>query len=195
MISYLSGKIAVKEPTYLVIDVNGMGYEVKISLMTYDKVRDLESVKINTYFHVKEDSHVLFGFFYPAEKSVFLDLIGISGIGPNTALVMLSSLNHSQVKSAIANEEVKTVESIKGIGIKTAQRIILELKNKYQKEVPTTGDALAESSNTTRNEALKALVRLGFNRPAAQKSIDSLLKKHGRDIMLEELIKLALKTT
>ena len=128
MIGYLNGHLAVKDPTFVITDVNGVGYEVKISLNTFSKIKDLDACLLHTYMHVKEDSQTLYGFFDPEEKSIFLHLISINGVGPNTALMINSSLNVEEIKNAIINEEVSTIQKVKGIGNKTAQRIILELK-------------------------------------------------------------------
>ena len=195
MFAYLKGKLAHKDPTYVIIDVGGVGYEVKISLHTFSKVKDQENVQLFTHFHVKEDAQILFGFADTHEKQVFLHLISISGVGPSTGLMVLSSLSPEEVEQAILSEDVRTIQGVKGIGAKTAQRIILELKDKVGKDTGS-GDLLnipISSKNTIRNEALAALVTLGINKVAAQKGIDKILKDSAQDISLEELIKLALK--
>ena len=195
MITYLKGPIVTKDPTFLVIDVGGIGYEVKISLNTYGHLKDADQTTLHTHLHIKEDSHTLFGFHEESEKKRFLDLISISGVGPSTALMVLSSLSAEELQSAIVNGDAKTISSVKGIGQKTAQRIILELKDKMSKD-----DLLEKSSgislikgNTVKNEALSALATLGINRAVADKTIDKITKEYGDDISLEELIKLALK--
>ncbi len=195
MINYLSGKLVVKDPTYLVIDVNGVGYEAKISLATYSAIKELEQAKILTHFHVKEDAHTLFGFAEESEKKRFRDLISISGVGPSTGLMILSSLSPEELQRAIVSEDVKTIQSVKGIGLKTAQRIVLELKDKMKKEglLDKAVELVAIPDNSLRTEALSALMTLGIGKPAAEKSIDLILKQHGQQIKLEELIKLALK--
>ena len=195
MFAYLKGKLAHKDPTYVIIDVGGIGYEVKISLHTFSKIKDQENVQLFTHFHVKEDAQILFGFSDTHEKQVFLHLISISGVGPSTGLMVLSSLNPEEVEHAILSEDVRTIQGVKGIGAKTAQRIILELKDKVGKDTGS-GDLLnipTSNKNTIRNEALAALVTLGINKVAAQKGIDKILKDSAQDISLEELIKLALK--
>ncbi|MEO1051260.1 MAG: Holliday junction branch migration protein RuvA [Bacteroidota bacterium] len=198
MIAYIKGKLAIKEPTFVVIDVNGLGYQVNISLNTFGSIKDQENCHLYTYLHVKEDAHTLYGFSSEADKKVFLDLISISGVGPNTALVVQSSLSAAELKHAIVNEQVKVIQGVKGIGAKTAQRIILELKDKMKKD-GLLEDAQAISSpshNTIRTEALSALTTLGVAKAAAEKSIDLILKKsENGNISLEELIKLALKNT
>ncbi|HEY8399871.1 MAG TPA: Holliday junction branch migration protein RuvA [Cytophagaceae bacterium] len=197
MIAYIDGKLAYKDPAYVIIEAGGLGYQVKISLNTYSCIKSEERIRLLTYLHIKEDAHTLYGFAESEEKKLFLDLISISGVGPGTALMVLSSLGVPDIKAAILQEDVRTLQSIKGIGGKTAQRIILELKDKLKKEnlVPETGAMLKTSHNTIRNEALSALVTLGIPRPTAEKNIDSILKKQGNDITLEQLIKIALKTS
>jgi holliday junction DNA helicase RuvA len=195
MISYLRGKLVIKEPTHVVIDVNGVGYHVNISLSTFSIIKDQESILIQTYLHVREDAQILFGFSDVMEKKMFLNLLSISGVGPNTALMIQSSLSADELKHAIANEDVKVIQGVKGVGAKTAQRIILELKDKIRKEgLYSEADKIRPSShNTIRNEALSALTTLGINKNAAEKSIDAILKNSGNTITLEELIKLTLK--
>ena len=195
MISYLKGQIVTKDPTFLVIEVQGVGYEVKISLNTYGYLKDVDNTLIYTHFHVKEDSHTLFGFHEESEKKRFMDLISISGVGPSTALMVLSSLSAEELQSAIVNGDVKTISGVKGIGQKTAQRIILELKDKMSKEdllEKASGISLTKG-NTLQFEALSALSTLGINKAVAEKTIDKIIKENGGDISLEELIKLALK--
>jgi len=195
MFAYLKGKLAHKDPTYVIIDVGGVGYEVKISLHTFSQVKDQENVQLFTHFNVKEDAQTLFGFADPHEKQIFLHLISISGVGPSTGLMVLSSLNPQEVEHAIASEDVRTIQGVKGIGAKTAQRIILELKDKVGKDTGS-GDLInipISRQNTIRNEALAALVTLGINKATAQKGIDKILKNSTQEISLEELIKLALK--
>ncbi|MEP1033877.1 Holliday junction branch migration protein RuvA [Ekhidna sp.] len=195
MITYLKGRLAFKDPTHLVIDVGGVGYEVKISLITYSQVKDKEDTLIQTYLHVKEDSHTLFGFYEQSEKKRFLDLLSINGVGPSTALMILSSLDAKELQAAIIQEDVKTIQSVKGIGGKTAQRIILELKDKMKKEglLDKSVEIQPRFDNTLRFEALSALTTLGINKSAAEKTVDKILKEYGEEIKLEELIKQALK--
>ncbi|MFA0962390.1 Holliday junction branch migration protein RuvA [Roseivirga sp. BDSF3-8] len=197
MIAYVEGKLVHKEFAHVVIDTGGLGYEVKISLNTYNSLPPGESCKLFTHLHIKEDAHTLFGFTAPDEKKLFLDLLGISGVGPNTALTVLSAMSPDEVRKAIVNEEVKTIQRVKGIGAKTAQRIILELKDKLRKDgvEATGGDNIGRvSNNLVREEALTALITLGFAKPAAEKTIDGILKKASGTPTVEELIKLALKS-
>lgn len=195
MITYLKGKLAYKDPTHLVVDVNGIGYEVKISLNTYGQVKDKESILIQTYLHIKEDAHTLFGFYEASERKRFLDLLSINGVGPSTALMILSSLDAQELQAAIVQEDVKTIQSVKGIGGKTAQRIILELKDKMKKEglLDKSIEIQPRFDNTLRNEALSALTTLGIAKAIAEKTIDKILKESEEEIKLEDLIKLALK--
>ena len=197
MIAYLKGKLAYKDPARVIIDVQGVGYEVKISLHTYASLQEGETCQLFTYLHIKEDAHTLFGFKELAEKKMFLDLTSISGVGPGTGLMILSSLNPQEVQQAILNEEVRTIQSVKGVGAKTAQRIILELKDKIGKTdgVMANMPINAPSHNTLRNEALSALVTLGINRSVAEKNLSTILKNSTQDLTLEELIKRALKSS
>jgi len=197
MIAYIEGKLAVKEPAYVIVEAYGIGYEIRISLNTYQAIKDLDNCKLMTHLHIKEDAHTLFGFHNRTEKKLFLDLISISGVGPGTGIVVLSSLPAGELKAAIINGEANLIQSIKGIGAKTAQRIILELRDKLQKEDSGTSPSniLESRRNTASQEALSALVTLGFNKNQAEKSIHSIAKKHGDQITVEEIIKLALKSS
>lgn len=196
MIAYIDGKLAHKDPTYVIVEANGIGYEIKISLNTYTQLKEGERCKLLTYFHVREDAQILFGFLEQREKKLFSELISVSGIGPNTAITVLSSMAPEELQTAIVSENLKVIQSIKGIGAKTAQRLILELKDKLKKEQGITSSPLLSKSthNTLRNEALSALVTLGIQKSVAEKSIETVLKREGENITLENLIKLALKT-
>jgi len=197
MIAFVKGKLVHKEATHVIIDVNGIGYQINISLTTFSQIKDKESCKLFTYFHVKEDIQALYGFLSENDKRLFMDLISVSGIGPNTAMVMQSSSSADEIKSAIASEDVKTIQQIKGIGAKTAQRVILELKDKIIKEGYNIGSGEVSNNldNNLRAEALSALVMLGINRSAAQKSIEAVLRKSENNITLEQLIKRALQAS
>ncbi len=194
MIAYLKGKLVSKDPTCVVVDVNGVGYNVRISLHTYSKLKDSESCLIHTYLHVKEDAHTLFGFFEKEEKALFQHLISISGVGPNTALMLHSSLSVDELERAILHENVAIIQKVKGIGAKTAQRIILELKDKIKKE-SFSKPSSEVPGNAVRAEALSALQTLGINKLTAEKTIDQVIAKYGSTLSLEELIKLVLKQT
>ncbi|MDQ3534452.1 MAG: Holliday junction branch migration protein RuvA [Bacteroidota bacterium] len=197
MIAYIQGKLAYKDPTYVIIDVGGVGYHIRISLHTFSEIKDEENLKLFTYLQIKEDAHILFGFKQLSEKQLFVNLISISGISGSLGLMILSSLNPDEIQEAIVNEDVRTIQAIKGIGAKTAQRIILELKDKIRKDlaVEKGSNIYLKPHNTTKNEALSALVTLGITKVAAEKSLDNIIKKEGNDITLEQLIKLALKSS
>jgi len=195
MYYYLEGKLAIVDPTFIVLDINGVGYEAKISLSTYSNLKNLKEARVYTHFAVKEDSQTLFAFFDLAEKKRFLDLVSISGVGPSTGLMILSSLSADELQNAIISEDIKTIQGVKGIGLKTAQRIVLELKDKMKKEglVERSLEIQQMGNNTLRDEALSALTTLGINKSAAEKSIAIILKQQGQQIKLEELIKQVLK--
>ncbi|MCR9013393.1 Holliday junction branch migration protein RuvA [Aquiflexum gelatinilyticum] len=197
MIAYLKGRLAYKDPTFVIIDISGVGYQVKISLQTYSQIKDEEQIMLLTYLSIKEDGHTLYGFGQESEKKLFLNLISISGVGPNTALMILSSLSSEELESAIVNEDARTIQNVKGVGTKTAQRIILELKDKIKKESFSDSviqtSAFSKSNNKTKEEALQALLTLGFTKAVAEKNIATVLKKTGPEISLEELIKASLK--
>jgi Holliday junction DNA helicase RuvA len=193
MIAYLKGKLVYKEPTFVQIEVNGVGYQASISLHTFSEIKDREDLKLYTYMHVREDAHMLYGFSSEAEKQMFLQLISVNGVGPNTALVVLSYLPPADLRAAIVREDAGALQAVKGIGGKTAQRLILELKDKLKRDASDEPGKPGIGHNTMRHEALSALVTLGIAKPAAEKSIDSILKRMGTSISLEELVKQALK--
>lgn len=196
MIAYIDGKLAHKDPTYVIIDVNGVGYQIRISLSTYSSLPAGERCKLHTFLSIKEDAHTLYGFTTAAEKEAFLHLISISGVGPNTGLMILSSLSVEEIQQAILREDVRTIQNVKGIGAKTAQRIILELKDKIKKEAMLSDSIVpAASHNTNRAEALSALVTLGFAKNVAEKTLDSIIKREGGNLSVEEMIKFALKSS
>lgn len=193
MITHLVGKIVEKSPTYAVIDCNGVGYMVHISLQTYSKLPDNGQVKIYTYLQVKEDAHSLFGFFEPFERQIFSSLLLVSGVGANTARVMLSSLSANQIQQAIINSDVATIQSVKGIGAKTAQRIILDLREKMIKLYPEiTPETPNSSLNKTAEDAILALEGLGYQRKRTEKIVQKIITQTP-DISLENIIKQALK--
>ncbi|ATL49790.1 Holliday junction branch migration protein RuvA [Chitinophaga caeni] len=195
MIAYLEGKLTYKTPALVYIDIQGLGYEVQISLNTYSKIQHLETCKLLTYLHIKEDAHTLYGFFEEAEKQMFLHLIGVSGIGASTARMMLSSLQPADIQRAILMENEKMLEGVKGIGAKTAKRVILELKDKMKRVQPETVHLSATPNNTTEEDALNALVTLGIARNMAEQAIRKVLKADpGLLNDLEDLIKKALKS-
>jgi Holliday junction DNA helicase RuvA len=194
MISYLKGKLVYKDPTHVIIEVNGVGYQVNISLNTFADIKDKEDILLSTHLQVREDAHILYGFSSPQEKSMFQQLISVNGIGPGTAMVVLSYLPPGELRSAIIREDAVALQSIKGIGGKTAQRMILELKDKLRKDsLEEISPGATTPHNKTKSEALSALLTLGIARPAAEKSIDTVLKKSGNSLTLEELVKQALR--
>lgn len=193
MYAYIDGKLVFKSPAYVVIDAGGVGYHINISLHTFSKLGDTEKCKLHTWLHVKEDGHTLYGFFEEGERRLFLHLISISGIGPNTARMMLSSITPAEIQNAIVNGNVSLIQRIKGIGPKSAQRVVLELQDKLRKE-GADSFASAPANQTVKDEALSALVMLGFARPAAEKVLDQEIAKNSGDLTVEQLIKFALKS-
>ncbi len=196
MIAYIDGTLAYKEATYAIIDVSGIGYEVHISLQTYSTLpAGGDKCKLFTYQHIREDIQALYGFASADEKYLFLDLLSVSGIGPNSALVMLSSMTSQELRQAIVSENVRTVQSIKGIGPKTAQRVILELKDKMKKQglVASEVPSYRQGVNPVREEALAALVALGLPKPAAEKNLDTIIKQSDGTLTVEDLIRQSLR--
>lgn len=191
MIAHIQGKLVEKTPTEVVIDCGGVGYLVNISLHTFGLLPTSDFVKLHTYLLVKEDSHSLFGFVEKSEREIFKLLLSVSGIGANTARTMLSSLEPKQVINAIASGDVATIQSIKGIGAKTAQRAILDLKDKVLKLYDIQEVSLVQS-NTNKDEALSALEVLGFVRKIAEKVVDKIVLSTP-DATVENIIKQALK--
>ena len=191
MIDHLNGRMLEKNPTYLVVECGGVGYFVNISLNTFSKVPDQESIRIYTHLQVKEDSHTLFGFADKTEREIFRLLISVSGIGSSTARTMLSSISPEQVRDAIASGDVALIQSIKGIGAKTAQRVILDLKDKILK-IYNLQEVSTDSNNTNREEALSALEVLGFARKQSEKAVDQVLSQDP-SLSAEDIIKRALK--
>lgn len=197
MIAFLKGRLVHRDPARVVIDVNGVGYQVNISLQTFSDIKEQESIMLHTHLAIREDAHVLFGFSTEAEKKLFQQLVSVNGVGPSTAIVMLSYMNSNELKSAIVREDAASLQAIKGIGGKTAQRVIIELKDKLKKESweETQPVISLGAHNTLRKEALSALLTLGLPKAAAEKSVDAVLKKSGNTITLEDLVKQALKNT
>lgn len=193
MYAYINGKLVFKCPTYVVIDVGGIGYHINISLNTYAALGDKESCKLYTWLHVKEDGHTMYGFYDEGERRLFLHLISVSGIGPNTGRMILSSITPSEIQIAIVKGDVPLIQRIKGIGPKSAQRMILELQDKLKKEGPDSLISMP-NHNTAKDEALSALVMLGFNKNVAEKSLDAASKSSTENLSVEALIKIALKS-
>ncbi|MCE2711864.1 MAG: Holliday junction branch migration protein RuvA [Cryomorphaceae bacterium] len=189
MIGHLNGRLVEKHPTEVVMECAGVGYEVKISLNTFSALGAEESVKLLTRLIVREDAHILYGFATREEREMFGHLISVSGIGPNTAMLMLSSLTPEDIALAIQSEDVRTIQGIKGIGAKTAQRVIIDLKDKMLK-FTSVSQNMFSSNNTQRLDALTALVSLGFDKKAAEKALDKIAT--GEETV-EQLIKEALR--
>ncbi|WP_111709032.1 Holliday junction branch migration protein RuvA [Lutibacter citreus] len=192
MITHLKGKLVEKNPTYAVVEVNGVGYLLHISLNTFSKLSDSENVFLYTHFYVKEDSHTLFGFIDKVEREIFRLLISVSGVGPSIARTMLSSMDTIEIQQAIASGNVAVIQSVKGIGAKTAQRVIIDLKDKISKTIVVDGEISTFQSNTSRDEALTALEVLGFNKKLSEKVLDKILLEDSA-ASVEVLIKKALK--
>ena len=194
MITYLRGNVIELNPTNLILDCNGIGYYLNISLNTFSKLNKIENndCKILTHLHVREDAHTLFGFFDQEERKIFLMLLSVSGIGASTAMMILSSLNSNEIRMAILKEDLVTLKSIKGIGMKSAQRIIIDLKDKMTDLQLNQGDVLVQNDNIKRNEALSALETLGFSIKDINKVLDNILSENS-DLSVEEVIKMSLK--
>lgn len=193
MISYIKGPISFKNPTFIVVEAGGIGYRINISLNTYAKIEKSETIKILTHLQVKEDSHTLYGFAEEAERKLFRHLISVSGIGPSTAQTMLSAMSPEEARAAIVGENLAAFKTVKGIGPKTAKRLILDLKDKLLKDGGATSIVAAGVDNTLRNEALSALVSLGFNKIQSQKVLSKILKEQPQVKTVEELIRLSLR--
>ena len=193
MIAFVKGNYLLKTPSGVVVEVNGVGYELHISLNTYADIQNLEKGQLYTYFHVREDAQMLFGFSQPAEKHIFIQLISVSGVGASTARMVLSSMKPEEVVRAIGQGNARQLESVKGIGKKSAERIILELKDKLGKMLVDSNNTI-QISNTLEQDALNALVALGINRAVAEQAIGRVVKSEPEIRQVEEIIKKALKT-
>ena len=190
MITQIKGKLIEKNPTQVVVDCNGIGYEINISLHTFSSISADENIQLYTHLQVREDAHILYGFFTVQERAVFRLLISVSGIGTSTARTMLSSLSPAQIQLAIGSEDVPTIQGVKGIGLKTAQRVIIELKDKIR-SIQGSEEIPVHKSNTIKEETLSALEVLGYSRKASEKVVDKLIQGNS-DSTVEELIKAAL---
>jgi Holliday junction DNA helicase RuvA len=194
MIAFLKGHFIKKTPSFIHVDVHGVGYEIQISLNTYSKIQDLEEGLLQTHLIVREDAHILYGFFDKIEKDLFIELISVSGIGPNTARVMLSYMKPDEISRAIVQGNSRVLEGIKGIGKKTAERVIVELRDKLAKQpVENELNISLQASNSLQADALNALIALGINRNAADQAINKILKDDP-SAGVEALIKKALQT-
>lgn len=192
MIDYIKGKLTELTPTFIIVENEGIGYYLSISLSTFSKLEGRNDCKILVHEVIREDSHQLFGFAEKEERDIFRLLISVSGVGAGTARMMLSSLSHDEIEKAILGSDVNTLKSIKGIGLKSAQRIIVDLKDKVGKQ-SGTGEIFAFTDNTKREEALSALVMLGFGKSAVFKVLDRIIREE-KNLTVEELIKKALKS-
>ncbi len=192
MYEFIKGIVAELTPTYVVIEAGGVGYSINISLQTYAAVGELRELQLWTHHIVREDAELLFGFYEKEEREIFRLLIGVSGIGPNTARMILSSLSSSEVRTAIMQDDVRRLQGVKGIGLKTAQRMVVELKDKVVKTTGLPDAAVPGATSGIRDEALSALVMLGFAKAPAEKALSVLLRDNPK-YTLEDLIKAALK--
>ena len=194
MINHVKGTIEEVNPAYVIVETSGgVGYIINISLATFSQIKDQKEVKLLTHFIVKEDAQVLYGFATEEERELFKLLISVNGIGPNTSRLILSSMSVGEVLNAIATEDVKTIQSVKGIGTKTAQRVVIELKDKAKKASWADSTKINVAYNNNKYEALSALVALGFPKNNAEAVLDKIIKVEGIQLTVEELIKKALK--
>ena len=191
MIDYIKGEIARITPTYLIMETGGIGYMINISLTTFSRLEKMKEFKVLIHEVIREDSHQLFGFAEDGERDIFRSLISVSGVGANTARMMLSSLSPGEIEKAILGSDVNILKSVKGIGLKTAQRIIVDLKDKLGKHTGT-GEIFAFADNTIRDEALSALVMLGFAKSTVVKVLDKIARDE-KNLTVEDMIKKALK--
>ena len=192
MYSFISGKVAEKNPAYVVIDNPGVGYLINITLNTFTSIGDQTEVKLYVHFAIREDAHTLYGFYTEEERSLFLQLITVSGVGCNTARLILSSLSVRETIEAISHNDIRVIQGVKGIGAKTAQRIIVDLHDKVVKLNISDGEKTPAIYNTIKEEALSALMVLGFNRTSVEKILDKLLSQMDNP-NVEQLIKEALR--
>jgi len=193
MIAFLRGNFVYKSPALVQIETGGVGYELQISLNTFSRIQQLESGILLTYLHIREDAHVLYGFFDKTEKDMFIHLISVSGVGASTARMMLSAMKPEEISRAILQGNVRQLESIKGIGKKSAERIILELRDKLGKSKDETLNISSLTNNTVEQDALNALITLGIARPAAENAIKKVLSEGAGAEKIEDIIKKALK--
>jgi Holliday junction DNA helicase RuvA len=193
MIAFLQGNFVQLTPAKLIVDVGGVGYEVNISLNTYESISGKEKGLLHTYLHLTENSQVLFGFFGQDEKELFMQLISVSGVGVSTARMMLSGMRPDEIIRAIVQGDARQLEQIKGIGKKSAERLVLELKDKLAKLPMQMSGGSTFSKSTPHQDAIQALVSLGIQKAVAEKAIDKVMQSEGTDVSLEILIKQALK--
>jgi Holliday junction DNA helicase RuvA len=191
MITHIRGKLVEKNPTFAIVETNGVGYWLNISLNTYSQLPDNEFVMLYTHLSIKEDAHTLYGFINKTEREIFRLLISVSGVGPSIARTMLSSMTTDEIQQAIASNNVSVIQSVKGIGVKTAQRVLVDLRDKISKTY-AIDEVYVSQSNTIKNEALSALEILGFNKKQVEKVVDKILLED-KNLSVEVLIKNALK--
>ena len=192
MITQIKGRLVEKTPTYVVVDCSGVGYLLHISLNTFSSIPDGEAITLYAHLSIKEDAHTLYGFINKTEREIFRLLISVSGVGPSIARTMLSSMSSEEIQQAIASENIPLIQSVKGIGAKTAQRLIIDLKDKILKTFDMDAISVVQS-NTNKDEALSALEVLGFNKKQSEKVLNAVLKEQA-DATVEVLIKKALKS-
>ncbi|MBV6485175.1 MAG: Holliday junction ATP-dependent DNA helicase RuvA [Flavobacteriales bacterium] len=192
MIAQIKGRLIEKTPTYVVVDCNGVGYQINISLNTFSKIGNEENCLLFTHFVIREDAHLLYGFKEKSERELFRQLISVSGVGSSTAIMILSSLSPDETKAAIISGNVNTLKGVKGIGLKTAERIIIDLRDKVGKNEGTELFSIS-SNNTIKEEALSALVMLGFSKMPAEKALTKIMTE-SPNLTVEELIKRTLKS-
>lgn len=190
MISHINGRLIEKTPTYVVIDCNGVGYKLNISLQTYSAIQT-ENCKLLTHLSIKEDAHTLYGFYTSDERELFRQLISVSGVGPSTARMILSTYSAEEIIHYIVSADVAAIQNVKGIGGKTSQRIIIDLKDKVGKGEEVS-DLFFTQDNTIKEEALSALLALGFTKKVAEKKLDQVMKNHNGDITVEDLVRKSL---
>jgi len=192
MYDYIVGKLAELTPTHAVVEVGGLGYHVNISLQTYSAINGMNEVKLYLHQVIREDAHLLYGFFEAKEREIFRLLISVSGVGASTARLILSSLNADELQAAILTENINLIKQVKGIGLKTAQRIVVDLKDKVVGDDFASKQIMPAAHNTSRDEALSALVMLGFSKSDTEKVLDQIIREGG-ELTVEGLIKSALK--
>ena len=190
MISHINGRLIEKTPTYVVIDCNGVGYKLNISLQTYSAIQT-ENCKLLTHLSIKEDAHTLYGFYTSDERELFRKLISVSGVGPSTARMILSTYSAEEIVHYIISADVAAIQNVKGIGGKTSQRIIIDLKDKVGKGKEVS-DLLFTQDNTIKEEALSALLALGFTKKVAEQKLEQVMKSHNGDITVEDLVRKSL---
>lgn len=193
MYAYLKGEITFRTATYIALEVGGIGYHLNIPLSTYTALEGKERATLYTHFHVTEDAHTFFGFSTQTERNLFVQLISVTGVGPTSALLLLSSMSVDEIRSAIIGEQAHVLQRAKGIGPKASKQIILDLKTKLSKESPDGPVLLPLADSTARDEALTALLALGINRIAGQKALNQVLKDQPNSTKVEDIIRAALK--